>query len=126
MKSHSEKILETSFLAHSCTFPGCGSAIVMDGNMKNRRDVCYAKDAGYIQFDGLEGSIKTGCTATPTFKSRYCTKHINQACTAVSSVERDEELGETTEQLRSKLAPGDTVAEMLLAKKETRKQTYNI
>ena len=22
------------------------------GNMKNRRDVCYAKDAGYIEFNG--------------------------------------------------------------------------
>ena len=29
--------------------------------MKNRRDVCYAKDAGFIGFEGLAGSIKTGC-----------------------------------------------------------------
>ena len=26
--------------------------------MKNRQDVCYAKDAGFIQFDGLSGLIR--------------------------------------------------------------------
>ena len=43
--------------------------------MKNRRDVCLAKDAGFIQYPGLPGRIKTGCMATPAFKSRYCTQH---------------------------------------------------
>ena len=28
---------------------------MVDGNMKNRRDVCRAKDAGYIEFLGLPG-----------------------------------------------------------------------
>ena len=101
----------------------------MDGNMKNRRDICYAKDAGFIQFDRLNGSIKTGCTATPSFKSRYCTKHVNQACTGLqSSKEVDEELGVTAgptlRSHQSKLTPGENVAEMILAKKTTRKQTY--
>ena len=59
-------------LAHQCYYPGCRSVLVMDGNMKNRRDVCYAKDAGFIQFDGLSGLIKTGCSATPAYKSRFC------------------------------------------------------
>ena len=67
-------------LVHKCKFPGCGSVIVLDGNMKNRRDVCNARDAGFIQFDGLPGLIKTGCTATPAFKSHYCSEHTNQAC----------------------------------------------
>ena len=103
--------------------------MVMDGNMKNRRDVCYAKDAGFIQFEGLTGSIKTGCTATPTFKSRYCTNHINQACIKLqNSDENDEELEITGPKLRydqSKPAyPGEAVAEMIIAKKTTRKQTY--
>lgn len=97
--------------------------------MKNRRSVCYAKDAGFIQFNGLGGSIKTGCTATPAFKSRYCVKHINQACTELlTSVEHDEELGvtmgPTLRYHQSKQGPGGEVAEMILAKKETRKQTY--
>ena len=47
--------------------------------MKNRRDVCYAKDAGYVEFDELSGSIKTGCQATPAYKSRYCEQHIIMA-----------------------------------------------
>ena len=48
--------------------------------MKNRRDVCYARDAGFIQFDGLPGLIKTGCTATPAYKSHYCSEHTNRVC----------------------------------------------
>ena len=41
------------------------SYMVLDGNMKNHRDVCYAKDAGFIEFEGLKGLIKTGCAAAP-------------------------------------------------------------
>ena len=63
--------------------------------MKNHRDVCYAKDAGFIQFDGLSGSIKTGCTATPAFKNRYCSLHLNHAC-ELRAAEEDEELGAPT------------------------------
>jgi hypothetical protein len=33
--------------------------MVLDGNMKNHRDVCMAKDAGFIEFDGLPGSLCT-------------------------------------------------------------------
>ena len=35
---------------------------MFDGNMKNRRDVSMAKDAGYIQYPKLQGHIKSGCT----------------------------------------------------------------
>ena len=116
-------------VAHHCSFPGCGSVLVIDGNMKNRRDVCYAKDAGFIQFDGLSGSIKTGCAASPAFKSRYCSQHANHACTLLHSEEPDEDLGiQTGPMLRShqkhKKSDGELVAEMILAKKTTRKQTY--
>ena len=102
--------------------------MVLDGNMKNKRDVCYAKDAGFIEFDGLSGSIKTGCPATPGFKSRYCTRHNNHACTLLSSKDVDEELdistGPALRSQQSKHTPGDPVAEMILARKTTRKQTY--
>ena len=30
---------------------------VPDGNMKNHWDVCLAKDAGYIEFEGLPGIV---------------------------------------------------------------------
>ena len=48
--------------------------------MKNRRDVCFAKDAGFVKFEGLPGLIKTGCIASPTYKNQYCDLHKNHAC----------------------------------------------
>ena len=43
---------------------------MIDGNMKNRRDVCKAKDAGCIEFFGLPGIFQlqiimsqTACTS---------------------------------------------------------------
>ena len=63
-------------LGHRCATPGCGQVFVVDGNMKNNREVCYAVDAGYAEFIGLPGKIKTGCPNTPAFKSRYCSIHI--------------------------------------------------
>ena len=39
--------------------------LVLDGNQKNCRDICRAKDAGWIQYEGLPGHIKTGCTSSP-------------------------------------------------------------
>ena len=36
-------------IEHTCKYPGCKNVLVLDGNnMKNRRDVCMAKDSGYI------------------------------------------------------------------------------
>ena len=49
--------------------------MVIDGNAKNNRSVCFAKDAGYIQYDGLPGRIKTGCMSTPTYRSHFCDEH---------------------------------------------------
>lgn len=47
--------------------------------MKNHRDVCAASEAGYAEFNGLPGKIKTGCTNTPQLKSRYCPAHTPTA-----------------------------------------------
>ena len=114
--------------AHRCTFPGCGKVLILDGNVKNRREVCNAKDAGFIQFDNLPGLIKTGCTATPAFKNRYCTAHMNLACTLQNVEVIDEELeepvGPTLRSLSQQKSVGDLVAETILAKKVTRKQAY--
>jgi hypothetical protein len=62
-------------IGHRCDKPGCGSTIVLDGNMKNHRDVCMANEAGYAEFKGLPGRVKTGCPNTPKLKSRYCDLH---------------------------------------------------
>ena len=45
---------------------------MLNGNMKNNREVCCAVDAGYAEFSGLPGRVRTGC---PGFKSRYCYLH---------------------------------------------------
>ena len=49
--------------------------MVLDGNMKNNREVCFAVDAGYVEFSGLPGRVRTGCPNSPGFKSRYCALH---------------------------------------------------
>ena len=60
---------------HKCEQPGCGWALVFDGNLKNHRDVCFAANAGYAEFKGLNGQVRIGCQDTPSFKSRYCELH---------------------------------------------------
>ena len=54
---------------------GCGETIVIDENMENHRDVCFATDAGFVEYAGLPGKVKTGCTNTTDLKSRYCGLH---------------------------------------------------
>ena len=57
--------------------------MVLDGNQKNRRDVCAATHAGVIEYDGLPGSIQSGCQLSPMYRSRYCFYHSQRV--AVSS-----------------------------------------
>ena len=80
---------------------GCGSVLVIDGNMKNHRAVCAASDAGYLQFDGLPGRVVTGCTNTPEQKSRFCSLHKPRSLT-------------------SKVQSRNTVIECILEEKSTR------
>lgn len=60
---------------------GCTDVIVLDGNMKNRRDVCSATEAGYAKYAGLSWKVKTGCPNTPQPQSRYCAVHRPTAFT---------------------------------------------
>lgn len=50
-------ILYTIFTEHRCEVQGCGTVMVLDGNMKNNREVCFAVDAGYVEFSGLPGRV---------------------------------------------------------------------
>ncbi len=61
---------------------------------------------------GLPGSIRTGCPRTPAFKCRYCTEHMNQACTS------QPECGS------AESSEGESIIEVILAKKVTRSETY--
>lgn len=99
------------FAEHICSTPGCKTIVVMDGNMKNHRDVCKATEAGYSTFDGLPGQVKTGCQKTPDFKSRYCYLHKPRVC-AISEDQEDE------------ATSLEGVVEMILETKVTRKTTY--
>lgn len=102
--------------------------------MKNRRDVCMAKDAGFIEFEGLHGSIKSGCQATPDYMSRYCVHHKHQACQLlVAPPEQDEEAATFAEAVgpfvrhqhkQPSKHPGEAVVEVLVSKRKTRKETY--
>ena len=49
--------------------------LVIDGNMKNRCDVCAASEAGFTEYEGLPGLIKTGCQLSPGYQSKYCYEH---------------------------------------------------
>lgn len=88
--------------------------LVIDGNMKNRRDVCAATEAGYSQYDGLPGVIKTGCQLSPGCQSKYCINHaprIVRRTFEQSESEREEEFKEG-------------IAKIITAKKETRSGKY--
>ena len=93
------------YKGHRCSVSGCGKVLVIDGNMKNHRSVCAASEAGYIQYDGLPGRVKTGCTNTPEQKSRFCHLHKPRALTSPSN-------------------NTNTVIESVLEKKVTRSITY--
>ena len=64
-----------TYAEHHCKKNGCGIALVVDGNMKNHRYVCSATHAGYVEFKGLNGKIRSGCPKTPAHKSSYCSVH---------------------------------------------------
>ena len=73
-------IITISIIAgHKCEQPGCGWALVFDGNLKIHRDVCFAANAGYAEFKGLNGQVRIGCQDNPSFKSRYCELHKPKA-----------------------------------------------
>lgn len=77
--------------------------------MKNQRDVCMAKDAGFVEFTGLSGMIKTGCPLTPAYNCRFCQNHMDQACSL---------------QPENDNSPGEAIIEVILDKRITRSETH--
>ena len=92
--------------------------LVMDGNMKNHRDVCLAKEAGYAEFHGLPGRVKTGCPNTPQLMSRYCSLHTPTAF----KPQGDDSFDDTT----AVTVPGkdDGQVAYITSKKQTRQTTF--
>ncbi len=83
--------------------------LVIDGNMKNRRDVCAATKAGYIEYEGLPEVIITGCQQTPGHQSKYCYSHAPR----ISKMEVE------TDPLQE-----EGIVQLIMAKKSTRSGTY--
>ena len=63
------------YLGHHCSKKGCSSVLVIDGNLKNHRSVCAASEAGFIEYDGSPGHVKSGCTNTPLQTCPFCSIH---------------------------------------------------
>ena len=98
-------------LAHRCKEAGCGSVLVLDGNMKNSRDVCAAEHAGFVEYCGLPGRVTTGCMETPEQRSKYCSQHKpRQSVRHCIDDERKSQGG---------------VIEMIIAKKSTRTNIFD-
>ena len=94
--------------------------MVLDGNMKNRRDVCMAREAGYTVYENLPGAIKTGCLNSPEPSARHCKVHQVRTCNQPHSIPVDEAAPEVTTQTNFM----GQVVEMILEKKVTRKAVY--
>ena len=79
-------------------------------------------------FSLIDYLVKTGCPETLDFKSRHCSQHKSHACDLQSYEEVDDELGVPSgpklQLNQQKQSAGSPIAEMILAKKITRKQTY--
>jgi len=84
--------------------------LVIDGNLKNHRDVCLAKEAGFVTYHGLPGKVKTGCQLTPELKSRYCSLHKPRVCVKPQDDANEED--------------NEDIAEMILEERVTRSVTY--
>lgn len=105
------KVCYTIILSgHKCDVLGCNSVLVMDGNLKNHRDVCLAKEAGYVTYQGLPGKVKTGCVLTPDLRSRYCSLHKPRVC----EKPQDDDTSNSEED----------IAEMIVEERITRSQTH--
>ena len=57
------------YLGHVCDTPGCTSVLVLDGNMKNARQVCMCKHIGELHFEGLQGTVVVGKSLITSIKN---------------------------------------------------------
>ena len=78
--------------------------------MKNRRNVCAASEAGYIQYEGLPTMIKTGCQLSPGYASKYCFHHAPRIA--------------INEETSTSWSDHEGVVKLITAKKETRSGLY--
>lgn len=111
-----------SVVAHKCRFPGCGEVMVLDGNCKNRRDICDATEAGYVEYSSLPGAIKTGCQLTPMRSSQYCYHHSPRISPSLALPDPDS--SDQLDQPHKRLVAEHRVVKFILGRKTTRNQIY--
>ena len=58
-------------IGHQCKYLGY-KVLLLNGNMKNRRDVCMACDTGDTTYESLPGTVKTGCMNSPELGACHC------------------------------------------------------
>lgn len=112
-------ILFTDLPAHHCNYPGCNHVLVLDGNMKNRRNVCAASEAGFIQYKDLPGAIKTGCQLSPLQTSKYCHYHAPRISRKLHC-DPEKEGGTDASSPTSE----EGIVKCIMGKKTTRSNTY--
>ena len=104
---------------HHCSVSGCGSTLILDGNMKNHRDVCAAKEARYAEFNGLPVKVQTGCPNTPQLKSRYCPDHTPTSFKSSPTSDNADSLSTAISTSQSE----DVQLAYIVGKRETRQNT---
>ena len=112
-----------TYQGHRCDGKGCDKILVKDGNMKNYQEVCFAKDAGFIEYNGLQGKVKTGCPNTPDLKSWFCALHKPIAA-ATQEVQLTGEKAQASTSTCSEHTPPEEQIAINIAKKQTRQTTF--
>lgn len=115
-------VVHVNVVAHKCKFKGCGEVLVLDGNCKNRRDVCAATEAGFIEYSNLPGTIKTGCQLSPMRTSKYCFRHAPRV--SVMSLSPDPESESVATTLYQQQPQQHGIVRMIVKKKITRNKVY--
>ena len=85
-----------------------------------------ASEAGYIKYPSLPGSIKTGCSNSPAYISRFCAQHTPRSCIAKPKYLSKDDLDRSdVDKLHHRTSEGgEPVVQLLLEKKTTCSGTY--
>ena len=80
-----------------------------------------ASNAGYIEFKGLEGQVRTGCPNTPVYKSLYCQFHKPVMVQPQSHQDEDHL---KTNNIKSSTGSDHEPVGLIIGKKSTRNSTF--
>lgn len=98
-----------------------------------------ARDAGYISYEGLPGSIHTGCINSPAYNSRFCQDHAEFVCNLETASDEEEFVDAAVEceefsygpitraraKANGKIPDKEFVIENIMDSKVTRINTYS-